>query len=157
MDRQQAGFTLIELLVAVAVIGVIAAIAIPNMLQAIDKARQNRAMAELRTVGTALEEYNIDQSSYPVVASETGMAGSALELALEPVHIRILPTEDPWRNPMRYVSDGVVYTTGSLARDGRFGGNLTVEGAAGATSDFDCDIVFSNGQFLQWPAGTQVD
>jgi general secretion pathway protein G len=157
MGRKQAGFTLIELLVAVAVIGILAAIAIPNMLQAIDKSRQNRTMAELRTLGTALEEYNIDQSSYPIVATEADMAGSALEMALEPVHIRVLPTEDSWHNPMRYVSDGVVYTSGSLARDGRFGGNLAVEGAGGSTSDFDCDIVFSNGQFLQWPAGAQVD
>ena len=157
MRKKQAGFTLIELLVAVAVIGIIAAIAIPNMLQAIDKSRQNRTMAELRTVGTALEEYNIDQSAYPIVASEADMGGSALEMALEPIHIRILPTEDSWHNPMRYVSDGVVYTVGSLARDGRFGGNLTVAGTGGSTSDFDCDIIFANGQFLQWPQGTQAD
>jgi type II secretion system protein G len=157
MRAKQAGFTLIELLVAVAVVGILAAIAIPNMLQAIDKSRQNRTMAELRTVATALEEYNIDQSAYPVVATEAEMAGSALEMALEPVHIRVLPTQDSWNNGMRYVSDGVLYTAGSLARDGRFGGNLIVEGAGGRTTDFDCDIVFANGQFLQWPAGTQVD
>jgi general secretion pathway protein G len=157
MRKKQAGFTLIELLVAVAIIGIIAAIAIPNLLQAIDKSRQNRAMAELRSVGTALEEYNIDNSAYPIVASEADMGGSAMEMALEPVHIRILPTEDPWYNPMRYVSDGVVYTAGSLARDGRFGGNLTVAGTGGSTSDFDCDIIFANGQFLQWPEGTQAD
>jgi len=157
MSMKQRGFTLIELLVTVAIIGILAAIVIPNMLQAIDKSRQNRTMADLRTVGTALEEYNIDNSAYPVMASEAVLAGSALELALEPVFIRVLPTADAWQNGMRYASDGTVYTAGSLSRDGRMGGNLTVSGIGGATTQFDCDIVFSNGQFLQWPEGAQLD
>lgn len=157
MRKKECGFTLIELLVAVAIIGILVAITIPNMLQAIDKSRQNRTMADLRTVGTALEEYNIDNSVYPILASETDIMGSVLELSLEPVFIRILPTDDAWQNGMRYVSDGKIYTAGSLARDGRMGGNLTVSGSGGSTSDFDCDIIFSNGQFLQWPAGAQMD
>ena len=85
------------------------------------------------------------------------MAGSTIETALEPVFIRILPTEDTWQNAIHYVSDGKVYTARSLARDGRLGGSLTVSGTGGATSDFDCDIVFAGGQFLQWPAGAQMD
>ena len=157
MRRRESGFTLIELLVTVAIIGILAAIVVPNMLQAIDKSRQNRTMADLRTLGTALEEYNIDHSAYPVMAAEADLGGSALELALEPVFIRILPTEDAWQNGMRYSSDGRVYTAGSLSRDGRMGGNLTVSGIGGATSQFDCDIVFANGQFVQWPEGAQLD
>jgi general secretion pathway protein G len=157
MRRRESGFTLIELLVTVAIIGILAAIVIPNMLQAIDKSRQNRTMSDLRTLGTALEEYNIDHSAYPVMASEAAMSGSALELALEPVFIRILPTEDAWQNGMRYSSDGKIYTAGSLSRDGRLGGSLVVSGFGGATTQFDCDIVFVNGQFLQWPEGAQLD
>jgi len=157
MHKRESGFTLIELLVVVAIVGILAAIAIPNMLQAIDKSRQNRTMSDLRTVGTALEGYNIDHSAYPVVASETGMSGSALETSLEPVFIRILPTQDSWDTDMRYISDGKVYTAGSLSRDGRAGGSLTVAGAGGPTNSFDCDIIFSNGQFLQWPEGAQLD
>jgi len=157
MRKQQSGFTLIELLVTVAIIGILAAIVIPNMLQAIDKSRQNRTMADLRTMGSALEEFNIDNSAYPVVVAEAEVSGALIETSLEPVFIRVLPTQDAWQNAIRYVSDGTTYTTGSLARDGRIGGNLAVGGSGGATNSFDCDIVFSNGQFLQWPEGTQLD
>jgi prepilin-type N-terminal cleavage/methylation domain-containing protein len=53
--RRTGGFTLIELLIVVAIIGVIAAIAIPNLLNAIDRSKQKRSMADMRTIGTAVE------------------------------------------------------------------------------------------------------
>ena len=48
MRRKDKGFTLIELLIVVAIIGIIAAIAIPNLLNAIDRGKQKRTMADLR-------------------------------------------------------------------------------------------------------------
>ncbi|NIM01008.1 MAG: prepilin-type N-terminal cleavage/methylation domain-containing protein, partial [Acidobacteria bacterium] len=59
------GFTLIELLIVVAIIGIIAAIAIPNLLNAIDRGKQKRTMADLRSIGTAVEEYSVDNTVYP--------------------------------------------------------------------------------------------
>ena len=59
--RTARGFTLIELLIVVAIIGIIAAIAIPNLLNAIDRGKQKRTMADLRTLGTAIESYAIDR------------------------------------------------------------------------------------------------
>ncbi|OYV98709.1 MAG: hypothetical protein B7Z68_00255, partial [Acidobacteria bacterium 21-70-11] len=47
--RKQKGFTLIELLIVVAIIGIIAAIAIPNLLNAINRGRQKRTMADMRS------------------------------------------------------------------------------------------------------------
>ena len=62
MRRNDKGFTLIELLIVVAIIGIIAAIAIPNLLNAIDRGKQKRTMADLRSVGTAIESYSIDNN-----------------------------------------------------------------------------------------------
>ncbi|PYT07794.1 MAG: hypothetical protein DMF49_07090 [Acidobacteria bacterium] len=59
MRSKQTGFTLIELLIVVAIIGIIAAIAIPNLLNAIDRGKQKRTMADIRSVGTAVEEYAV--------------------------------------------------------------------------------------------------
>ena len=68
LRNRQRGFTLIELLIVVAIIGIIAAIAIPNLLNAIDRGKQKRTMADLRSIGTAIESYSIDNNFYPVAA-----------------------------------------------------------------------------------------
>ena len=67
--KKQKGFTLIELLIVVAIIGIIAAIAIPNLLNAIDRGKQKRTMADMRSIGTAVESYAVDNNVYPVAAS----------------------------------------------------------------------------------------
>ena len=59
------GFTLIELLIVVAIIAILAAIAIPNFLQAQVRAKVSRVKAELRTLGTGLESYYVDENGYP--------------------------------------------------------------------------------------------
>ena len=63
--RLRAGFTLIELLIVVAIIAILAAIAIPNFLQAQVRAKVSRAMADMRTIGSALESYAVDHNNYP--------------------------------------------------------------------------------------------
>jgi len=59
------GFTLIELLIVVAIIAILAAIAIPNFLQAQTRAKISRARSDLRTISTALESYAVDHNYYP--------------------------------------------------------------------------------------------
>jgi len=150
--RQQKGFTLIELLIVVAIIGIIAAIAIPNLLNAIDRGKQKRTMADMRSLGTAIESYAVDNSRYPVGMANVGASGISTHIS--PVYIRTAPTTDGWSNAWDIDSDvnGTIYTISSITKDS------TAEGspAGGTTSDFDCDIIFVSGQFWQWPQGAQT-
>jgi prepilin-type N-terminal cleavage/methylation domain-containing protein len=63
--RRIGGFTLIELLIVVAIIAILAAIAVPNFLEAQTRSKVSRAKADLRTLATALESYRVDANKYP--------------------------------------------------------------------------------------------
>ena len=144
--RKQKGFTLIELLIVVAIIGIIAAIAIPNLLNAIDRGKQKRTMADLRSLGTAIESYSIDNNVYPVCTSITDLKGN-----VEPVYIRVGPQKDGWNFDIGVASAIGEYTVCSGGKDG---GTCTGDGN-GATASFTDSITFSGGVFVQWPEGMQ--
>lgn len=148
-NRNSKGFTLIELLIVVAIIGIIAAIAIPNLLNAIDRGKQKRTMADIRSIGTAVEQYAIDNNYYPAVTDIATLANTTTSVV--PIYIRTMPIQDGWRYDFYVNSDALGYT---LASGGKDGGDLT--GVQwGATQGFDFPIVFMNGQFAAWPEGVQ--
>lgn len=147
---RQSGFTLIELLIVVAIIGIIAALAIPNLRNAMDRAKQKATMAEMRSIGNALETYAVDHNVYPQGLTDANSATVGAYLA--PLYIRNMPAGDGWNNPWHIDTNatGTVYTITSYGRDGTQGSNT-----GGPITNFNCDIIYTNGTFYQWPSGAQ--
>ena len=75
------GFTLIELLIVVAIIAILAAIAVPNFLEAQTRSKVSRVKSDLRTLATAIESYQVDSNAYPpspvITPQDTGTRNSA--------------------------------------------------------------------------------
>jgi type II secretory pathway pseudopilin PulG len=144
---------LIAVLIAVAALGVlsavgiIAAIAIPNFLNAMERAKVRRTMADMRTLSVAVESYAADRSFYPAVHDMKGLAD-----VLEPKYIREMPRRDAWIHEFVYRrSEGPEkgFEILSYGKDGLPGPPQ----AASPAEDFNADIVISNGQFSRSPAG----
>jgi len=83
MKSKQKGFSLIELLIVVAIILIIAAIAIPNLLRARISANEASAVASLRTMNTACISYNSDSGQYPPLQASMGPANGGTPLSTE--------------------------------------------------------------------------
>jgi type II secretory pathway pseudopilin PulG len=139
-------------LVLVAIVGILAAIAIPNLLTAMQRSRQKRTMADMRSLGTALEAYASDKDAYPEVSSVNDLAP-----LLTPTYMAKVPAIDGWETPLRYEGGGASYAIGSAGGDKTFErGSLGEYTPETATTDFDNDIVYANGKFVQYPQGPQT-
>lgn len=149
MNTKRTGFTLVELLITVAIIGILTAIAVPNLTQAVQRARQRRTMSDMRAVANAVSSYGVDYVFVPQVAD--GVAADLLPY-ISPTYLKRKPVEDGWSNPLHYQGSGLDYTIWSYARDGQQQSPLLMK----PTTNFDSDIVLVNGIFVQWPEGMQV-
>ncbi|MES1930517.1 general secretion pathway protein G [Salinisphaera dokdonensis CL-ES53] len=129
MARAQRGFTLIEIMVVVVILGILAALVVPQIISRPDEARVAKARQDIRAVESALKLYRLDNFRYP--STEQGLAALVDKPTTQPEprnwksggYLDRIPT-DPWGDVYHYRNPGEhgeidVYT---LGRDGRPGG-----------------------------------
>lgn len=116
MKSTRRAFTLIELLVVVAIIGILAAIAAVNYLEASTRSRVSRVRADMRTIGVAIESYRIDNNVYPRAAIGDWKLTAPLEALTRPTAYLAAVPEDPFGTAPLDFSNAIVLA-GYLYKD----------------------------------------
>jgi type II secretion system protein G len=150
------GFTLVELLIVIAIIGIIAAIAIPNLMIALQRGKQKSTMTDIKAAGTGIMSYMVDYSFCPQAASYLGIDTAVLNFT--PYYLQKLVSRDGWGGVWEYARGAVaapdrdLFTLGSGTRDGVFSGFAQLgEYDCQALADFNYDILYHNGIFVYGP------
>ncbi len=122
------GFTLIEIMVVVVILGILAALVVPNILGNVDTARITAARQDIRGIESALDMYRLDNYTYPT--TQQGLQALVTQPADPSIrnwrlggYLKKLPN-DPWGNPYQYLypgSQGEV-DVWSMGADGQTGG-----------------------------------
>jgi hypothetical protein len=135
---------------------VLVAIAIPNMNGGIQRSKQKRSMADLRSIGTAVEAYATDHGAYPAATNI-----DELRPLITPVYMKYIPPNDGWGKPFIYESVHCADSKCQRYYIASGGENLELERDSPSeygtspitTSTFDADLVYSNGEFVVAPEG----
>ena len=110
-DRRPKGFTLIELLIVVAIIAILAAIAVPNFLEAQTRAKVSRARTDMRSIATALESYAVDYNKYPPILGDANGTPSQPQNYRNHASNYTTVRSQPWRGVPQQVTTPVSYMT----------------------------------------------
>lgn len=126
----QSGFTLIEIMVVVVILGILAAVVVPRIMDRPDAARVVKAKQDIRVLESALNLYKLDNFNYP--STQQGLQALVTMPSGDPQppnwkaggYIKSLPN-DPWGNPYQYLQPGThgEFDIFSLGADGKPGGD----------------------------------
>ena len=131
--RASRGFTLIEIMVVVVIIGLLAAVIVPNVVNKVDEARVTRAKSDISTLEAALTMFRLDNSKYPT--TEQGLPSLTTQPTDPSIrnwrpggYLTKKVGKDPWGNEYQYVYPGThggEYDLFSLGADNQPGGEGT--------------------------------
>lgn len=132
--RSQQGFSLIEIMVVVVIMGILATLIVPNLLDRPDQARAVAARQDIGAISQALKLYRLDNGRYPT--SEQGLQALVSKPTAGPVpnnwrsYMDRLPN-DPWGAPYQYLNPGVhgeidVFSLGADSQPGGEGNNADI-------------------------------
>jgi general secretion pathway protein G len=121
------GFTLIEIMIVVVILGILAAVVVPRLMNRPDDARVAAAQSDIRVIMQQLKLYRLDNGAYP--STDQGLQALVVKPTTNPVppnwkaYLDKLPT-DPWKRPYRYLNPGLKgeIDVFSLGADGESGG-----------------------------------
>ena len=132
----QGGFTLIEVMVVIVILGILAAVVVPRIMDRPDTARIAKVKQDIRTLESALNLYKLDNFTYP--STDQGLEALVKKPSGEPEprnwkeggYIDRLP-KDPWGNDYQYLNPGVhgpidIYSLGADGQEGGEGINADI-------------------------------
>jgi len=173
MFKRSKGFTLIELLIVVAIIGILAALLIPNAMTAMQRAKQKGTMADISTLSSFLMDFTTDRGSAPAWDGSAYTASSTLYDDLVPMYTQAIPFNDQWGNSftinsgsswsaawlgMTPTSGDDDFAVGSPGRNDTYSFDFSTSGALfyinEEMADYENDLVSWNGQFVCRPTTT---